>query len=171
MTAIRTQRLTIAPFKMELAQEYYQEFDEEITRYQYPEPFETLADAKERLQGFLEAMERGEMLFLSILDKEGGFVGGVEVNGLNEACPEVGIWISKGVQRRGYAHEALAAVVRYVAGQYGKDWLAYEADIRNVSSIRLVEKFAYSQEGVDEFETETGKRLSLRRFLIRLQEA
>lgn len=165
---IETERLIIVPFEMKFAEDYYREFDEEITRYQYPDSFKTLADAEEMLASFIETMEQGEMLFGEILAKEGDFAGGVEVHGLNEEYPEVGIWIRKGFQRRGFAYEALAAVAEFVASQYRKDWLVYEADIRNISSIRLVEKFPYTQEGMDEFETGTGKHLSLQRFLIQI---
>ena len=73
----------------------------------------------------------------------------------------------KGEQQKGYAWEALAGVLKFTDGSYRKEWYVFEADIRNVGSMRLVEKFDYRKEGLNEFETETGKRLRLQRFLIR----
>lgn len=164
---IRTERLRIVPFEMEYLEEYDSEFNEEITKYQYPDPFESITAAKEGLQEFIHLMDRDEMLFLSVLTPEGDFVGGVEVHGLREQCPELGIWIKKRLQRKGYAYEALASVIEFAADNYHKEWFAYEADIRNEGSMKLVEKFNYRKEGIDEFETETGKSLILQRFLIK----
>lgn len=164
---IETERLRIVPFEMNRLAEYYREFDEEITKYQYPDPFSSISAAEEVLQGFIDCMEQNEMLFLSILTPDGDFIGGTEVHGLQEEYPELGIWIKKQSQQKGYAYEALAAVLNFVDTNFHKDWYVYEADIRNAGSMKLVEKFDYKKEGTDEFETETGKSLVLQRFLIR----
>lgn len=164
---IRTNRLCIVPFEMKYLEEYYTGFDKDITKYQYPDPFESVAAAKETLQGFMDLMEQNEMLFLTILTPDGDFTGGVEVHGLQEQYPELGIWIKKQSQQKGYAHEALTSVLEYVENTYHKDRDVYEADIRNDASMKLVEKFHYQKEEIDEFETETGKSLILQRFLIK----
>ena len=164
---IETGRLKIVPFEMGHLEEYVSAFDGEITKYQYPDPFASVAAAQETLQGFMDLMHQNEMLFLSILTQDGGFLGGVEVHGIQEECPELGIWIKKGEQQKGYAWEALAGVLKFTDGSYRKEWYVFEEDIRNVGSMRLVEKFDYRKEGLNEFETETGKRLRLQRFLIR----
>ncbi|MCI9549997.1 MAG: GNAT family N-acetyltransferase [Oscillospiraceae bacterium] len=164
---IETGRLKIVPFEMGRLEEYVSAFDGEITKYQYPDPFASVAAAQETLQGFMDLMHRNEMLFLSILTPDGGFVGGVEVHGIREEYPELGIWIKKGEQQKGYAWEALAGVLKFVDGSYRKEWYVFEADIRNAGSMKLAEKFDYRKEGLDEFETETGKLLRLQRFLIR----
>lgn len=164
---IETDRLKIVPFEMKYLEEYYSEFDEEITKYQYPEPFESISVAEEVLQGFIDCMEQNEMLFLSILTPDGDFIGGAEVHGLQEEYPELGIWIKKQSQQKGYAYEALTSVSKFSDDNYHKDWYVYEADIRNIGSMKLVEKFEYQEKEIDEFETETGKSLVLQKFLIR----
>lgn len=164
---IETGRLRIVPFEMGRLEEYVSAFDGEITKYQYPDPFASAEAARETLQGFIDLMEQNEMLFLSILTPDGEFVGGVEMHGIQEECPELGIWIKKGEQQKGYAYEALAGVLSFTDDTYSKDWYVYEADVRNMGSMKLVEKFEFRKEGLDEFETETGKLLRLQRFLIR----
>ncbi len=164
---IETGRLRIVPFEMSRLEEYASAFDEEITKYQYPDPFASAEAAKEALQGFMDLMNQNEMLFLSILTPDGEFVGGVEVHGLQEQYPELGIWIKKERQQKGYAYEALAETLKFLDGSCHRDWYVYEADIRNTGSMKLVEKFDYRKEGLDEFETETGKLLRLQRFLIK----
>ena len=108
---IETKRLRIVPFEMDHLEVYFNGFDTEVTKYQYPEPFDSIEDAKDFLQGFINEMNNKEMLFLSILDTDNKFVGSVEVHGLGEDVPELGIWITKDRQRRGYAYEALSAVL------------------------------------------------------------
>ena len=164
---IETGRLRIVPFGMEYLEEYYSGFNEEITKYQYPDPYESIAAAKEGLQGFIDLMNQNKMLFLSVLTPDGDFAGSVEVHGLEEQCPELGIWIKTQRQQKGYACEALTGVLKFVQSNYHKEWYVYEADIRNKGSMKLVEKFDYRKEGIDEFKTETGKSLILQKFLIK----
>ncbi len=127
---------------------------QDITKYQYPDPFETEADARELLQNFIDLMEQDEMLFLSIITKDNLFVGSIEVHGLKEEQPELGVWIKREFQQRGYAYEALSNVIKQVNDDYKKEWYIYEADIRNTGSLRLVEKFTYRRDDFDEFTTE-----------------
>lgn len=169
MKTIQTDSLIIMPFDLKYLKDYYEGFDADITKYQYPNPFETEADARELLQNFIDLMEQGEMLFLSIFTRDNLFVGSVEIHGLKEEQPELGIWIKREFQQRGYAYEALSNVMKKVNDDYKKEWYIYEADIRNTGSTRLVEKFIYHKDDFDEFTTETGKELKLQKYIIRLR--
>lgn len=166
MKGLQTQRLMIVPFDMNYLNDYYDGFDKEITKYQYPDSFDSVEAAKNLLQEFIDEMNRGEMLFLAILDKKGVFVGGLEVHGLAQEYPELGIWIKKDFQGNGYAYEALSHILQNLNQIYQKEWYVYEADIRNKPSIALVAKFSYQKEGIDEFTTESGKELKLQKYLI-----
>lgn len=46
---IETERLIISKFTKERIVDYAKNFDSDITRYQYPEPFESLEEANELL--------------------------------------------------------------------------------------------------------------------------
>lgn len=169
MEFIQTERLIITPFDLFSLKDYYEGFNADITKYQYPDPFTAVEDARELLQSFINLMAQGEMLFLSIFTKDNQFIGSIEVHGLKEEQPELGLWIKKEFQQKGYAYEALSNVIEKVNNDYGKEWYIYEADIRNIGSIRLAERFVYCKEGVDEFTAETGKELKLQRFIIKLK--
>jgi len=166
---IQTDRLTIAPFDLKNLSDYCAGFDAEVTKYQYPDPFATESEAQAALQSFLDLMNQGEMLFLSVFTKDGAFIGSVEVHGLQETEPELGIWLRKEYRQKGYAYETLQSVMKMVYEQYQKEWFVYEADIRNEGSIKLAEKFICRKDGLDEFTTESGKELMLQRFLIKLR--
>jgi len=169
MKIIQTDRLIITPFDLQSLKDYYGGFDADITKYQYPDPFTTEESARELLQSFINLMNQGEMFFLTIFTKDNQFVGSIEVHGLKEEQPELGLWIKKEFQQRGYAYEALSNVIKKVNDDYEKEWYIYEADIRNTGSIKLVEKFTYRKDGIDEFTTETGKELKLQRYIIKLK--
>ncbi len=149
--------------------DYYNGFDKEITKYQYPDSFDSVEAATTLLQEFIDDMNCGEMLFLAILDQKGAFAGGLEVHGLAEEYPELGIWLKKDFQGKGYAYEALRSVLQYLNQTCQKEWYVYEADIRNKPSIGLVAKFSCRKEGLDEFTTESGKELKLQRYLINVK--
>ena len=72
-------KISIEPFKMEQLEDYYKEFNEEITRYQWPDPFESIEDAKELLQSFLDEAEQGETILLSAMSEDGQFIGGMKL--------------------------------------------------------------------------------------------
>ena len=67
MSEIMTPRLRIVPFDMKYLDFYYREWNEEVTKYQYPDPYSSIEDARMGLQSFIDEMERGETLFLTIL--------------------------------------------------------------------------------------------------------
>lgn len=50
MKEIRTERLTIVPFELKYLNDYYNGFDKEITKYQYPDSFDSV-EAAETLAG------------------------------------------------------------------------------------------------------------------------
>ncbi len=163
---IRTGRLTIQPFQPKFLEDYYREFTEEITKYQYPDPFPDLEAASQTLSGFARDMEAGDMLELVILSREGEFLGSVEVFGLQEEAPELGIWLKSAAQGAGYGYEALRAVLDYLNGLNKYRHYIYEADVRNAPSLGLAEKFRSEAGERQDLTTESGKELVLQVYRI-----
>lgn len=171
---METGRLIIAPFDMKYLKDYFDGFDGEITKYQWPDPFAGIDDAREMLRGFLNETQWGETLFYAILSGDGRFIGSVELHGLDGDCPELGIWIIASEQRKGYAYEALRTVLDFVCAEYGKSEFFYEADIRNEASSRLLRKLEGGYEVVDmepePLTTDSGKELILQGHIIKAGE-
>lgn len=164
---LETQRLVLAPFTHAYLQDYYEAFTPEVARYQYPDPFESLEDAKRLLSNFLEQMEQGNMLELVILRKDGTFLGSMEAFGLKEKRPELGLWLKASAQGMGYGYEAIRELVTYLQETGGYEGYLYEADERNLPSIRLVQKFPHEERGCEEVVTESGKTLFLRQYWMK----
>ena len=78
------EKIKIVPFEMKFLKDYYWGFNTEITKYQWPDPFGTVDDARKLLLEFLREMERGDAtcpsiflqhaVFLSILSYPFSFV-------------------------------------------------------------------------------------------------
>lgn len=163
---IRTKRLIIKPYQPIYLEDYYREFTEEITKYQYPDSFPDLETAEQVLSGFAREMEAGNMLELAILSQEGEFLGGAEVFGMREDAPELGLWLKSAAQGSGYGYEALGAVLDYLNSLGRYRYYLYEADVRNAPSCRLAEKFRFEAGESQEIATESGKKLTLRAYRI-----
>ena len=158
-------KIRIIPFDMKYLEDYYNNFNEEITRYQWPDPFESIEDARVLLKDFLDEMEKEETLVFAVVDADERFVGSVEMHGLSGDSPELGVWIVESEQGKGYAYEALKYILEYANSKYGKTEFFYEADVRNTGSNKLLSKFAESYViealEIEELVTDSGKELKL----------
>ena len=116
-------------------------------------------------------MGRNEMLIFSIFSKNGEFIGSVEVHGLKENCPELGIWIIASEQNKGYGYEALKSVLDYVSNKFNKSEFYYEADIRNMGSIKLLlklkSKYEIIEQEIEKLTTDSGKYLELQGYILK----
>ena len=79
-----SEEIIIVPFDMKYLNDYFNGFNAEITKYQWPDPFRHVEDARALLLEFLDEMQTGETLLYSVLSQEGSFLGSVEVHGLAE---------------------------------------------------------------------------------------
>ena len=68
-------KIRIIPFDMKYLEDYYNNFNDEITKYQWPDPFESIEDARAILQDFLDEMEKEETLVFAVVDTGDKFVG------------------------------------------------------------------------------------------------
>ncbi len=168
------QKIRVESFSIDYLQDYFDGFDEDITRYQWPDPFESIDDARELLQGFLDEAESGETILLSVLSENGELIGSSEIHGLSEDCPEVGVWIKKTEWNKGYAYIALKKALDIARIEYGKKEFFYEADIRNIGSMKLLQKFEgeyeITEQELEKVTTDSGKELELQGYIMKVRE-
>ena len=163
---IKTERLMLVPLAEEYVQPYFLEFTEEITRYQFPEPFLSIEDARSffaRAQAF---REEGEELVCAVLAPDNEFLGSVEARNLTSPTPEVGIWLKAGAQGKGYAKEAMTAFFAFFRAQHKVDFFVYEADRRNPASIKLALSLGGELQCAYEAQSAGGELLRLKLFYI-----
>lgn len=164
--SLKTERLHIMPFNDLYLKPYFEEFTNEITKYQYPDSFSNIETANEVISEFVSNMEQGNMLEMVLLAQDGEFLGSIEVFGLKEETPEVGLWLKKSAQGAGFGYEALRRMIEYLNSTKKYQYYIYEADIRNTPSIRLAEKFEFEKGEYEEIETGSGKMLKLQCYHI-----
>lgn len=162
---IRGNRITITPVKIEDSPIYYKEFNEEITKYQFAKPFESIDEAKSLINNFIELRHENISEMLIIRDELNNFVGSIEVYNLHSEYPEVGIWICKEKRNKGYGKEALDIIKDHLYENNGIKGLIYEADIRNEPSLKLIQKFNNLKMDYNEV-TENGKTLKLEKYIL-----
>ncbi|MFR1709600.1 MAG: GNAT family N-acetyltransferase [Clostridium sp.] len=164
---IETSRLLLVPISEKYAYDYFIEFDAEITKYQYPEPFITLESTKEFIEDFTGLRECGTNLVCCILDKENNFIGSIEIHMLDTKTPEIGLWIRKSGQCQGYGYEAITGLINFFRKHMDIDYFIYEADRRNPNSIKLVKALGGVEVGFNQAESNGGNILELNVYHIK----
>lgn len=165
---VKTDRLEITPVHEMDAKYYFKGFNERITKYQYPEPFESVEAATAFIKEFTKLRLQGIHLVANILNEEKYFVGSVEVHAFDTDTPELGIWIAEPFQRRGYAYEVLKGVMRFIDEHRVVNYFIYEADRRNRESTTLAHKLGGEFCDYNEVMTPSGKILELNTYKIQV---
>jgi RimJ/RimL family protein N-acetyltransferase len=109
-----------------------------------PHPY-ARADAED----FISAVNvpNGEIAFL-IATREGVPVGACGVAGYDEAAPEIGYWLGAPFWNRGFATEAVRALIDFAFTELEYDSLSAGARVTNPASRRILEKCGFQWTGV-----------------------
>ena len=121
----------------------------EVSRYQSWEPasVDQLRSYFEELAG-MDPDTPGAWYQLGIALRSGGeLIGDCGIHILDAPrLAEIGITVAPRFQCRGYATEALRAIVGYLFGKLRKHRISASVDPRNTGSIRLMHRLAFRQE-------------------------
>jgi len=139
--SIESARLVQIPIEQHYSKNIFEHFTGEITRYMYPKPPVDL-DETERLVSYsIRDLENGTDLQLVILDKNSReFLGCSGLHHLKASIPELGIWLKKEAQLKGYGPEAIEAMVTWARRNMHFKALKYPVDRRNIASKRIPER-------------------------------
>lgn len=148
---ITSKRLTIRNLKEEdLANFYHYRSDPEVTRYQGFDVFdeqqcrEFIDSQKEKLFG-----KPGEWVQYGIEKSDTRrLIGDCAIHLTSDPrIAHVGITLSREEWRKGYAKEALLAIMKFLFEEQEVRRIQETADARNVSSIALLESCGFRKEG------------------------
>jgi len=150
MKTIETERLSLRPIQKEDASAVFTyRSDAETNKYQGWIPTR-LEDVDAFIQKNPESFNLPESWFqLVIIDKESNeIVGDVGVHffGDENAQTELGLTLNKEHHNKGYATEALRAVIDYLFTELNKHRITASIDPLNTSSIRLMERIGFRKE-------------------------
>lgn len=123
----------------------------EVAKYQSFHPY-----TKDKALSFISSQKDaefgtpGEWLQLGIVLKNGNkLIGDCGIHILDSAphTAEIGCTLSPSYQSKGFAKEALTAVIKFLFEDAGIHRIAETTDAENISSIRLLESLGFRKEG------------------------
>jgi [ribosomal protein S5]-alanine N-acetyltransferase len=139
--AIKTPRLLLAPIALDYAEAIFAEFTAEITLYMYPKAPEKLAETKAFVTESIAGLRQGTNLQMVILQGDPReFLGCAGLHDLDSPTPELGVWLKKSAQGRGFGFEAVASLKKWADGNLNYRVLVYPVDEANIASRKIPEK-------------------------------
>ncbi|MBD3884336.1 GNAT family N-acetyltransferase [Phormidium tenue FACHB-886] len=133
-------RLILSPLSLEYKDIIFQEFTDEVTRFMYPKPAETIQETEKFIRSAIRSLESGIDLTWVILKKPNReFLGLCALHRTNTNTPEFGIWIKVAAHGQGLGREAIAYLKEWANEYLQYDYLIYSADYRNISSRKIPE--------------------------------
>lgn len=141
LVEIFTNRLVLLPISQKYKEEIFREFTKEITTYMYPRPLQDIVETEEFINDSLGEIETGNHLVLVILKKDSQeFLGCTAIHEIRTKHPELGIWLKKSAQGKGYGLEAITVLKRWADENLDYEYLIYDVDKANIPSRRIPEK-------------------------------
>ncbi|MEM7373617.1 MAG: GNAT family protein [Bacteroidota bacterium] len=148
----QTARLTLRPLRMtDLEEVYGYRKDPEVVRYQSFEPFtrEMTSDFMKEQAGLI-FHKAGQWVQIGFaLTETDKLVGDCAVKRFahEPLIVEIGYTIAREHQRQGYAREGISGLLNFLFQQKQIHKVQALIDVRNIASIRFVEKLGFQKEG------------------------
>ena len=142
---IETNRLLIRELDISMAESIYMESrDEENHRFLPDEVFDSLEDAKKRVEYLIGCYSsNASPLVYGVLLKDGTFVGHVQAVPMRDSTWELGYHIGKRYRGQGYATEAISAFLPVIMKKLSITEIKGICDLDNQASIKVMEKCGF----------------------------
>lgn len=165
MFSIETERLTIAEFTLDMAEDVHQNsLDEDNRRFVPDEVFETIEEAWETVEFLMSRYggEEGPFVY-PVLLKDRTNIGYVQLVPVEDGW-EIGYHIAKKHTGKGYAAEAVKAFLPVMMKEHRLNRIIGICVAENYASRRVMEKcgFVKQYEGIGPYQ---GKNINICRYL------
>ncbi|MGQ8874900.1 GNAT family N-acetyltransferase [Paenibacillus sp. TSA_86.1] len=151
ITELHTTRLHLRQMKESDSAELFQVWsDPEVARFMNISPFSDEQQALEMIQLLANLTEDKQAIRFSIIEKQSGAIlGSCGYNSLDfeQARAEIGYDLAKAYWGKGYATEAVTALLDHGYTSLGIHRLEAKVNPHNVNSIKLLEKLVFTREG------------------------
>ncbi len=152
LPVLQTEHLVLRPLRRKDAADIFSyASDPEVARYVLWEPHRSMSETRSYIRYILALYRHGLPSSWAVMHRESGRVIGTigfmwysETN----SSAEVGYSFSREFWNRGYATEALRAVISSVFSSLPLNRLEAQHDIRNTASGRVMEKCGMRKEGI-----------------------
>lgn len=145
---LKTERLVVRPFERNDAQAYLAFFSDEKDAYMDDgRIFSSMDEEYEQLMDDFLTQTR----YTIVLRETGRVVGTIHLMAVNDRAVEtmeIGYSISPAHKRRGYAYEALSALLDYLLHDLNLDMVIAGVSSDNIPSTELIKKLGFQHEGL-----------------------
>ncbi|MFF2886281.1 GNAT family N-acetyltransferase [Paenibacillus sp. NPDC057967] len=124
--------------------------DPDVIEFMNIDPFADENQAREMIQFLNNLSEDDQAIRFTIIEKESGQIigsGGYNFLDMEHAKAEIGYDIAKGYWGKGYATEAIGALVEYAFSTLKLNRIEAKVEPPNVNSIRVLQKLSFTHEG------------------------
>ena len=144
---IKTPRLTITTFSLDMAQSVYENSQDDDTRRFVPdEVYDTVEEAREAIEFLMSQYDSVDGPFVyPVLTKDGQNIGYVQLCKLEDGSWEIGYHIAKDFTGKGYATEAIKAFLPAMAHKLNIKEVYGICLAENTASVRVLEKCGFTQ--------------------------
>jgi len=145
---IKTSRLTITTFSLDMAQSVYENSQDDDTRRFVPdEVYDSVEEAREAIEFLMSRYDSADGPFVyPIITNDGGKnIGYVQLCKVDEGAWEIGYHIAKQFTGKGYAPEAVKAFLPAMAQKLNIKEVYGICLAENVASVRVLEKCGFTQ--------------------------
>lgn len=147
---IKTERLIIRLAELEDAEGIFS-YRSNLAENKYQGWFpDSVEEVRDYISNMPKTMDIANICFqfTIILEDENRLIGdmGISFTNHNNMQAEIGCTLHKGYQKKGYATEALKAMVDYLFGTMDKYRIIASVDPRNTASIRLIKRLGFRKE-------------------------
>lgn len=124
--------------------------DAEVMRYWSTPPWASIDQARAFIERDAKGLDSGQHLRLGIVTQdEGLLIGQCTLFGIVPGCrrAEIGYCLARSRWGKGYAHEALQALLGYGFDTLNLNRIEADIDPRNTGSARALQRLGFSKEG------------------------
>ena len=147
---LKTDRLIITNFTLDMVQAVHQNsLDEDTRRFLPDEVFETVDAAKETIEFLMSQYENSDSvgpLVYPVLLADGTNIGYVQTVPTENAAWEIGYHIAKQYTGKGYATEAVTAFLPEIMKKLHLKTIYGICDAENIASCKVLEKCGFKME-------------------------
>ena len=145
---IKTSRLTITTFSLDMAQSVFENSQDDDTRRFVPdEVYDSVEEAREAIEFLMSRYDSADGPFVyPIITNDGGKnIGYVQLCKVDEGAWEIGYHIAKQFTGHGYATEAVKAFLPAMAKKLNIKEVYGICLAENLTSVRVLEKCGFTQ--------------------------
>lgn len=143
---LKTERLLLRAIKRTDAQDIYDNWasDPEVTKYLTWNAHDNVDTTKAIVEVWLEDYKNPETYRYGIeLAGYDHLIGMIDIVGFIDECPVIGYVLGKSFWNKGYMTEAFSVVIQDIFSK-GYEKILIEADVRNCSSNRVIQKCGFT---------------------------